>query len=184
MEESKGQNIFLIVISIITLLVAIIGATFAWFSIKLSDVGETKEKIITKATLGAVVFENDYNITLEDLTNNKIIKKFKIYQTDRSSNDLIKYNIKLNIISNNLNDGENIILTNKLIGKGTSNGGSLASIKDNNVPNKSIILGSGTIVGYEEHEYEYELNVDNTNLDLLTDKKFNAYLSVELIENK
>ena len=36
MENSKGQTIFLSVIGVATLLVAIIGATFAWFSVEVS----------------------------------------------------------------------------------------------------------------------------------------------------
>ena len=49
MEEGKGQSVFLMVVAIATLLVAIVGATFAWFSIKLSNTDDKEEIIITKS---------------------------------------------------------------------------------------------------------------------------------------
>ena len=52
MENNKGQTIFLSVIGIATLLVAIVGATFAWFSTTISGTGATAN--ITTAQVSAL----------------------------------------------------------------------------------------------------------------------------------
>ena len=52
MENNKGQTIFLSVIGIATLLVAIVGATFAWFSTTISGTGATAN--ITTASISAL----------------------------------------------------------------------------------------------------------------------------------
>src|SRR5690625_2347884 len=52
MENNKGQTIFLSVIGIATLLVAIVGATFAWFSTKITGTGATAN--ITTASISAL----------------------------------------------------------------------------------------------------------------------------------
>ncbi len=57
MENNRGQSIFLSVVGIATLLVAIVGATFAYFSISVSG-NETASSInITTAKLGNVTFD-------------------------------------------------------------------------------------------------------------------------------
>lgn len=58
MESNKGQTIFLSVIGIATLLVAIVGATFAWFSTGITgDTGE-KTATVTTAQVGAITIVN------------------------------------------------------------------------------------------------------------------------------
>ena len=186
MEENKNQMIFLIIIGIATLLVAIVGATFAWFSIKLSNNEEKEEIIITKATLGSVVFESGSTIDTATLFKaGKINKKFKISQTDRSSTELIKYNIKLNVTSNTINTVEQPeLILHTLTSSGNSNGGTLVNLESTSAPITSIIIGSGVIDGYETHEYEYAVSLNNANPLLLQGKQFEAYLTVELLENE
>ena len=52
MDNNKGQTIFLSVIGIATLLVAIVGATFAWFSTKITGTGATAT--VTTAQVSAL----------------------------------------------------------------------------------------------------------------------------------
>lgn len=185
MEENKNQTMFLIIIGIATLLVAIVGTTFAWFSIKLSDTDEKKEIVITKATLGTVVFENGSTIDTNTLlTTGKITKNFKISQSDTMSTELIKYNIKLNVTSNTINIEQPNLIIHSLSGRGNSNGGTLANMDVSNVPSTSIVIGSGVIDGYETHEYEYNITLNNVNALLLQGKQFEAYLTVELLQSE
>ena len=55
MDNNKGQTIFLSVIGIATLLVAIVGATFAWFSTTIGGTGATAN--ITTAQVSALSLE-------------------------------------------------------------------------------------------------------------------------------
>lgn len=66
MGENKGQTIFLSVIGIATLLVAIIGATFAYFTTTMKNGGETGSQIKT-AELKAVTFTTTAGKTLTDV---------------------------------------------------------------------------------------------------------------------
>ena len=55
MDDTKGQTIFLTIVGIATLLVAVVGATFAWFSIGTSSDEDPSKMIMTTARLGKVV---------------------------------------------------------------------------------------------------------------------------------
>ena len=66
MGENKGQTIFLSVIGIATLLVAIIGATFAYFTTTMTNGGETGSSIKT-AELKGVTFTTSGGETLTDV---------------------------------------------------------------------------------------------------------------------
>lgn len=57
MNDNRGQTIFLSVIGIATLLVAIIGATFAYFTTTMS--GNAADTNVTTAKLGGVKYEAD-----------------------------------------------------------------------------------------------------------------------------
>ena len=58
MESNKGQTIFLSVIGIATLLVAIVGATFAWFSTGITGSQDAETATVTTATVGAITIVN------------------------------------------------------------------------------------------------------------------------------
>lgn len=61
--SNNGRNIFLSVVGIATLLVAIVGATFAWFSSTMTNGSVAKN--VSTATVGNLTMSN----TLIDLTN-------------------------------------------------------------------------------------------------------------------
>lgn len=65
MNDNKGQTIFLSVIGIATLLVAIIGATFAYFTTTME--GNAVNQNVTTATLGKTTF------AAEAITANKVL---------------------------------------------------------------------------------------------------------------
>ena len=79
--------------------------------------------------------------------------------------DILKYNIKLNVTSNTINtveQPEQILHT--LTSSGNSNGGTLVNLESTSAPITSIIIGSGGIDGYETHEYEYAVSLNNANV--------------------
>ena len=67
MDNNKGQTIFLSVIGIATLLVAIVGATFAWFSISVSGNANASSIIVTTAKLGSVEFTDGNLIEMSNI---------------------------------------------------------------------------------------------------------------------
>lgn len=183
MEDAKGQTIFLSVIGIATLLVAIVGATFAWFSISVSG-NENSEKIVyTTASLGSVVFNDGYTIDANGIIPGDVkTKTFTVSQTDPSATGKIKYNIVLNVSSNTLTSNANGQFVHYLKGSGNTNGGTLATLDESEVPESSIIIGSGELDGYEVHTYEYSITLKNLDApqNEAQGKEFGGYITVEL----
>src|SRR5574344_258427 len=111
MDNNKGQTIFLSVIGVATLLVAIIGATFAWFSVQITGNENASSIIITTATLGNVVFTDGNEITLTDIrpeTSPAVTKTFYITNTVSSVTTNFSYQIFLNVTENTLSDAANL----------------------------------------------------------------------------
>lgn len=186
MDDGKGQSIFLSIIGIATLLVAIIGATFAWFSITVTGNDNPSDIVITSGTLGQVSFVDGTNIEIDRLMPGSFTTKtFTVSQTDPSATGKISYNIVLNVKSNTLTPNANGYFIHSLKSSGNTNGGTLASFESNTVPEQSMVIGSGVIEGYEVHTYEYTIGLMNANEDqnAAQGKTFSGYLSVVLTDD-
>lgn len=68
MSERKGTTVLLTVIGIATLLVTLVGATFAWFSAQVEDTNPNNTDVtITAANLGKITFAHGDTILLENV---------------------------------------------------------------------------------------------------------------------
>ncbi len=184
MEEVKGQTIFLSVIAVATLLVAIVGATFAWFNISLNKEEESKNIVVTTASLSSITFEDGASIDAKNIfPGTDKTKTFTIAQTDPSATDTINYEIKLNVVSNTLTPSANGAFVQSLKGEGATNGGKLAKIDEEIVPRESTVIGTGSLVGYETHTYTYTLSLKNLDEEqsAVLGKEFNGYISASLV---
>lgn len=133
MTNNKGQTIFLAAIGIATLAVAIIGATFAYFSITVQGNENASSITVTTAILGHVQFTDGSEIQMLDINpgykggdvaTNKIAKIFTIENTSTQplSSDVnykIFMNVDTNTISNVANGKE--VLPNGNLGETTGN---------------------------------------------------------------
>lgn len=185
MDDVKGQTIFLSIIGIATLLVAIIGATFAWFSITVTGNDSPSDIVITSGNLGQVSFVDGTNIEINNLMpGSYTTKTFTISQTDPSATGKIAYNIVLNVKSNTLTPAAKGQFVHSLKSSGNSNGGTLANLLPTAVPTQSMVIGSGVIEGYEVHTYEYTIGLNNVDEDQndAQGKVFSGYLSVVLAD--
>lgn len=185
MDETKSQSIFLSIIGIATLLVAIIGATFAWFSITVTGNDNPSDITINSGTLGQVSFVDGTNIEIKNLMPGSFTTKtFTVSQTDPSATGKISYNIVLNVKSNTLSPNANGYFVHSLTSSGNTNGGTLAQLPSSAVPIQSMVIGSGVIEGYEVHTYEYTIGLTNANenQNAAQGKEFSGYLSVVLTD--
>ena len=185
MEEPKTQTIFLSIIGIATLLVAIVGATFAWFSITVTGNDKPADIVITSGNLGQVSFEDGTAIDMTAIMpGNFTTKTFTVSQTDPSATGKISYNIVLNVKKNTLSPASNKQFVHSLKASGNSNGGTLAKLDSTVVPVESTVIGSGVIEGYEVHTYEYTIGLNNVNANqnAAQGKEFSGYLSVVLTD--
>ena len=183
MGEVKGQAIFLSIVGICTLLVAIVGATFAWFSITVTGNENPTDIVINSGTLGQVNFNDGTAIDIKSLMpGNFTTKTFTVSQTDPSATGKISYNIVLNVKANTLTPVAQGAFIHSLKSTGNTNGGTLAIMNETEVPENSFIIGSGVIEGYESHQYEYTIGLKNLNINqnAAQGKTFSGYLSVVL----
>ena len=183
MGEVKGQAIFLSIVGICTLLVAIVGATFAWFSITVTGNDNPADIVINSGTLGQVNFNDGTAIDIKSLMPGVFTTKtFTVSQTDPTATGKISYNIVLNVKANTLTPVAQGAFVQSLKSSGNTNGGTLASLQEGEVPENSYIIGSGVIEGYESHQYEYTIGLKNLNVNqnAAQGKIFSGYLSVVL----
>ena len=181
MSEGKNNTVMLTIIGIATLLIAVVGATFAFFSAQVSGLDGQKEDVIKSATVGTT-FIGGAEVTAANIYPKEEAWGTKVFSiTSNSSTGVTtSYNISLVIDANDSPDGvtpnktfESGALSYTLTGteSGASTAGKLAS-SDGAITElsagKSILLGTATINGNagKTVTQEYNLNFffkDNGN---------------------
>ena len=66
-KRDKRQSVFLIVISLLTLFFAVVGATFAYFTIVVKGNEEASSVMLRSVKLGQVVFQDGQEISLLEI---------------------------------------------------------------------------------------------------------------------
>ena len=160
MSEGKNNTVMLTIIGIATLLIAVVGATFAYFSAQVSGVDNQQEDVIKSATIGTT-FIGGPEVTAANIYPKEEAWGTKVFSiTSNSSTGVTtSYNISLVIDANDSADGvtpnktfESGALSYTLTGteSGASKDGTLAS-SDGAITElsagKSILLGTATING-------------------------------------
>lgn len=192
MDNNKGQTIFLSVIGIATLLVAIVGATFAWFSISVSGNDKASSVVVTTAKLGSVVFTDGETITMNNIrpeTSPQETKTFTVANTEKTATETLEYSITLNVDINTLTEAAAGQFVHSLSGASskTTGAGKLVSVaKDTEVPKTTTQLGTGTLVGNETHTYTYTIQFKESgeNQNAAQGKAFGGKLQVNLTTEK
>ena len=175
MSEGKNNTVMLTIIGIATLLIAVVGATFAYFSAQVSGLETQKEDVIKSATVGTT-FNGGTEVTAANIYPKEEAwgtKKFSI-TSNSSTGVTTSYNISLVIDANDKADGvtpnktfESGALSYILTGKetGASTPGTVASSDGEKAitelsAGKSILLGTATINGNagKTVTQAYELN--------------------------
>lgn len=173
MSEGKNNTVMLTIIGIATLLIAVVGATFAYFSAQVSGVNNQQEDVIKSATIGTT-FIGGAEVTAANIYPKEEAWGTKVFSiTSNSSTGVTtSYNISLVIDANDSPDGvtpnktfESGALSYTLTGteSGASTAGKLAS-SDGAITElsagKSILLGTATINGNagKTVTQEYTLN--------------------------
>ena len=175
MSEGKNNTVMLTIIGIATLLIAVVGATFAYFSAQVSGLEGQKEDVIKSATVGTT-FIGGAEVTAANIYPKEEAWGTKVFSiTSNSSTGVTtSYNISLVIDANDKADGvtpnktfESGALSYTLTGKekDASTPGTVASSNgekaiDELSAGKSILLGTATINGNagKTVTQEYTLN--------------------------
>lgn len=190
MNSGKGNMVLLTVMSIATLLVAVVGATFAYFGalIKGGEASPTFE--ITSGTL-STEFNGMANIDAGFVNTGEVIGTKEIYVTGivTGSNNF-KYEVTLDVINNTYVDGE-LFYTITSVNE-SSNGQTIAaSTEPIAIPSgtNTIAIGTGVFAGPTtaglKHKYVVNI-VRNASVDQNIEKSFNAkfYVSQSASQSK
>lgn len=174
MENSygKGNNIFLSVVALATLLVAIVGATFAWLNVQTNPNIQPKQDA-SISNLVVVTFDNNGTITINgsDLQygwNKEIVFKIKNENSDNSVN----YNLTVNTSGS---DAVADAIKYSFNCTSNSNGQcptSTSSMPINNTNYKGTLSSKG-----EEHTFKVNLSLENdiVNSDMLNENFVISY---------
>ena len=176
MENNRGQSIFLSVVGIATLLVAIVGATFAYFSINVTGNDTASSIIVTTANVKGVTF-NGEGAGIEVTNAYPGYSKTKTFTiaVDAGVDGTIEYQIVLHTTTATLSaaatTGE---FTYTLAGTGTGAAGTPNAVTGD-MPGTigDTVIATGTVSSAASHSYNFtvelvERSVPQDNLQGLT----------------
>ncbi len=183
MNSGKGNIILLTVIAVATLLVSVVGATFAYFNATIPGTESQKTIEVTSGTL--FVNTNSSIVGANTIDANGILGKRDINVTGYVTGSTnLNYDAKLVIKENTYENGE---LVYTITSKNESNNGStiVATSEPVAIPTgaSTINLGSGLFAGpaAKGAKHTYVLSIQYVNADGVqaVDKKFNATILVD-----
>ena len=162
MKDKKRQMILLSVISIATLLVAIAGATFAWFSATVGGNENASSVIVKSAQLG-IDYLNGQEIKMENaipgVTSKE--KSFTVRAADGSTVNQTYY-INFDVKSNTFNGND---LVYSLVGETNLDGTLVANQTNVTIPSAGISqIGNAAIIKPNEvHTYKLSVTFREMN---------------------
>lgn len=185
MENNRGQSIFLSVVGIATLLVAIVGATFAYFSITVNGNENASSIYVTTAKLGDVTFDGtSAGIVIENAYPGWHDQKTFTIATanDTDANATIQYGVQFVVTNGEL---ATAAPTGEFVYTLTPSGscGTLpTALTNQDVPSSTPAnpVVNGTLQGPCTHTYTLRMDFVETNepQNLLQGKKFEGKIQI------
>ena len=182
MNNGKGNMILLTVMSIATLLVAVVGATFAYFSAMMGKGNASPTIEVTSGTI-STEFNSDSNLVSGYVNPSEVVASRDITVTGvvTGSNNL-NYEATLVVNNNTYLDGE---LVYTITSTNESNNGSIITSTTEPVAipagASTIVLGNGVFAGPTTAglSHKYTITITRANqVEQNTDKAFEAKLFV------
>lgn len=189
MNDNRGQTIFLSVIGIATLLVAIIGATFAYFTTTMS--GNSADVQATTGTLGKVSYTADA-LNLTSILPGKTSEEKNVTVSLGTSDFDVNYVCNLEVTGNEVVDmflnvnGDNIDATANdkrlpIVKYATFDTDGTTELTPAGTPQK-IKIAEGTLTSGESKTMKYSITFKETGTDQNAQQgmRFNATVSCGL----
>lgn len=172
-EKQKSNTVILTIILSATFLVAMVGATFAYFTAKISGNDTASSVIVNTASLGTITYTNGTELKLENAypgaTSNEV--KFTI-ALDQDATTSVHYTLKWVNVTNDFDPSSDLVYSLKGTDRSTGsveNGEQpklIDDITDKEVPTTSgTIIGSGIVSGASIHEYTLTVKFKETGID-------------------
>lgn len=181
MENQRRQSTLLAVIGIATLLVAIVGATFAYFSITVSGNDTASSIVVTTENLGSVTFLDGTDITATRIYPGwSATKNFVVENLTEDATGEISYAIILDVSTNTINDPSFVY---SLSGN-SDHEGTTISVTNAQVPTAPETNNGGILNGKDTHTYTFTIVFSETSSDqnAIQGKDFSGVLQVKLAD--
>ena len=193
MENNRGQTIFMSVIGVATLLVAIIGATFAYFTIQVTGNNTASSITITTADVAGVTFTDGPAITVANAYPGYSKQKtFTVASTDGGADSSIDYiielvtsNAQLAAASQNTNEVYYTISGSKPNGSTGTVSPSTSTTANLPTTTGRSTVGTGTLKGNETHTWTFTVGIAERGSaqDYLQGKTYAGILQVSTASN-
>ena len=172
-ENKKGNTVLLTVIAIATLLVAIVGATFAYFTATVQGNNEASSVVVTTASLGSITYENGTELKLENAYPGAYSNEITFTISAADNTVELPYEIKWVNVTNDFNPVTELVY--RLSGE-TDGSGTLVDLTDADgydaetqyatVPSAPTTIGAGSLsIGGETHTYTMQVHFKETAAD-------------------
>lgn len=169
-KRDKRQNIFLMVISLLTLFFAVVGASFAYFTIVVKGNEEASSVMLRSVKLGQVVFQDGQEISLLEIyPGDYATKTFTIENTGSNVDTPIRYNVYLVQSTNEfaskgiVDFRHEIVSSSKTSTSDESVLGTLSSTVPSPATSTTTPIFSGVLYGNDKHTYEYKIGLIESN---------------------
>lgn len=185
---SKKQRIGLTIISIITLFFAVVGATFAYFTIAVRGNEDASSVFIKTAFLGQVVFQDGVGINLLDSYPGDYREKtFTITNSESDVDVVIKYNVYLDQTTNEFSSRNIDEFQHQIVSSQKTSLSDLSVLGILNpttvpAPASAAPIFSGDLYGNDTHTYTYRIGLieNNSNQNTAQNLSFLGKLRVEV----
>lgn len=173
MNNGKGSIILLTIIAVCTLLVAVVGATFAYFSVTMTN-GESGTTIeVTSGTL-SIEYDGDSKMNASNLNPGDVVTKNITVSGNVTGSTNLYYLTDLEIKNNTYRDGA---LVYTITSTNTSNNGTTitSTTEPIAIPSgtSTLKLGEGSFAGPTtgslSHDYVVTISLVNTGEDQSAD---------------
>jgi len=186
MGEKKGTTVLLTVIGLATLLVTLVGATFAFFTAQVDDRNANATNVtVTAATLGTVTFTHGDTITLNNAYPGATGSIDFTIKADDASTEPVDYEVYLVTTANSVADGRTE--TNNLVATLTGPNGATSNLSStpltiaNYGVNSEVLIGSATLAAKTTDTWNLTVTLNETGAEQNDDQGRNYAATIKVV---
>lgn len=166
-ETKKGNTVLLTVIAVATLLVAVVGATFAYFTASVAGNDTASSVVVKTAQIGTITYTNGNEVKLDNAYPGATseTKTFTV-AADTSATANVNYSLNWTNVTNGFVNKEDLVYTLTGASSDASNTTTTLVTKTNEVaPSANTLIGSSVLKPGETHTYSLTVKFKETGSD-------------------
>ena len=166
-ETKKGNTVLLTVIAVATLLVAVVGATFAYFTASVAGNDTASSVVVKTAQIGTITYTNGNEVKLDNAYPGATseTKTFTV-AADTSATANVNYSLNWTNVTNGFVNKEDLVYTLTGANSDASYTTTTLVTKTNEVaPSANTLIGSSVLKPGETHTYSLTVKFKETGSD-------------------